>query len=33
MNQTEIILKSFYVPMRDNIRLAVSVWLPKGDKF
>jgi len=32
MNKADIILKSFYVPMRDNVRLAVSVWLPlKGD--
>ena len=29
MDQTDMILKSFYVPMRDNVRLAVSAWLPR----
>lgn len=28
MKQTDLMLKSFYIPMRDNVRLAVSVWLP-----
>jgi len=33
MSKTDLILKSFYVPMRDGVRLAVSAWLAGGAEF
>jgi putative CocE/NonD family hydrolase len=30
MEQADLILKSYYVVMRDGVRIAVSVWLPRN---
>lgn len=32
MNSDDLVLRSLYVPMLDGVRLAVSVWLPRGDE-